>query len=63
MTKRLTRQQAINQHCKDCCYDEKAGGTWKKQVQLCPMTDCALYNYRPLPQGVKHTDLIPTEEI
>ena len=33
--------------CKDCIYDEKAGGTWRKQVENCPVTLCPLWNVRP----------------
>ena len=46
--KKLTRQQAINEKCKDCIYDPKSGlGTWRQQVEGCTMTDCALFAFRP----------------
>ena len=47
MTKRLTRQQAINQNCKDCIWDQKAPGTWKQQVEACEIASCPFYPYRP----------------
>ena len=47
MDKRLTRQQAIEKHCKDCIYDKNAAGTWKQQTEACTHKPCALYPYRP----------------
>ena len=44
----MTRQKAINEKCKDCIYDELDKGTWRQQVGACTMTDCSLYEYRPL---------------
>ena len=49
----LTRQQAINEKCKDCIYDPANGGTWLKQVELCTFLDCSLYPYRPIPKASK----------
>ena len=49
LTKRLTRKQAINANCKDCIYDPVSAGTWRQQVAACPVTTCALYDWRPLP--------------
>ena len=46
---RVTRQQAIDAKCKDCSYDNLAGGTWREQVALCPCLKCALWPYRPFP--------------
>ena len=44
----MTRQQAINAKCKDCIYDGCSGlGTWRQQVELCRITSCALWVYRP----------------
>jgi len=46
--KRLTRQQAINQMCKECIYDPVGGeGTWKAQTEACTSPKCPLYPYRP----------------
>jgi len=42
-------RKAINDMCKDCIWDPKAGqGTWRNQVELCTSTDCSLYPLRPL---------------
>lgn len=49
LTKRLTRKQSINANCKDCIYDPASAGTWRQQVAACPVTTCALYDWRPLP--------------
>ena len=43
----MTRQQAIDAHCKSCIYDEYAEGTWRMQVEQCELTACALHSYRP----------------
>ena len=44
----MTRQQAINEKCRECIYDEFADGTWRMQVEACELTACALYPYRPV---------------
>ena len=46
----MTRQQAINEKCKECNYDPEAEGTWKTQTEACDLTDCALWPYRPKPR-------------
>ena len=43
----MSLRKAINQHCKDCVYDEIAAGTWRQQVTLCGVKSCALYDVRP----------------
>ena len=43
----MTRQQAINQKCRECAYDDQDDGTWRQQVERCDLTDCALYEFRP----------------
>ena len=45
----MSLRKAINQHCKDCVYDEIAAGTWRQQVTLCGVKSCALYDVRPKP--------------
>jgi len=40
----------VNLMCKDCIYDEKAPGSWRKQVQNCTVTLCPLYEVRPQPR-------------
>ena len=44
----LTRQQAINAHCRDCICDELDVGTWRQQVTACSFTACNLYGFRPV---------------
>ena len=44
----MTRQQAINEKCKECIFDPEVEGTWRMQVEACELTDCALYPYRPV---------------
>ena len=46
--KKLTKQQAIDLHCKDCLYDEYDTGSWRKQTTQCEMKACTLYPYRPI---------------
>ncbi len=44
----MTRQQAINEHCKSCIYDANSGlGNWRQQTSACTCTQCHLYHYRP----------------
>lgn len=45
---RHSRQWAINQKCRDCIYDPHGGGgTWRQQVEACPSSTCALWDFRP----------------
>lgn len=47
---RGSRKRAIEQHCKECIYDQKGGtGTWREQTQNCTATQCALWPFRPKP--------------
>ena len=46
--KQRSKQQAINEKCKDCIYDPLAGGTWLAQTENCPATDCPLWEFRPI---------------
>ena len=50
---KLTRQEAIEQNCKDCQYDELAGGTWKDQVEACPSKKCPFYEHRPVSERTR----------
>ena len=55
--KRQSYRKPINDHCKSCGFDQKAKGTWRQQITLCPITNCALYPIRPvtkapIPEGV-----------
>lgn len=46
---------AINKHCRDCCYDhmDKGAGTWRMQTEACTVTQCALYEVRPVSKPKK----------
>lgn len=61
----LTRQQAINAHCRSCICDEDNGGRWTEQVGVCSSTDCPLWQYRPIPSNasewvkLRDPDLVP----
>lgn len=46
-------QQAINEKCKECIYDEHNGGTWREQTEACTVTSCALYDLRPISSVTK----------
>ncbi len=48
MKKTRTRQEAIHAKCHKCCYDEYVPGTWRAQAEACSITDCSLYEHRPL---------------
>ena len=41
-------RRAIANHCKDCIYDPHCTGNWKQQVEACTITQCGLYEHRPL---------------
>jgi len=44
----MSLRKAVNEKCKECCYDEKSGlGTWKQQVNACTCTLCPLFKVRP----------------
>ena len=45
--KRKSLRGSINEMCKQCIYDPKAEGTWRKQIEDCTAKDCALYPVRP----------------
>lgn len=45
--KRLSLRTAIDQHCKQCIYDNLCPGTWRQQVTLCTAKECALWEVRP----------------
>lgn len=47
-----TRNAAIAAKCRDCLFDSEAAGTWRQQVTVCPSTDCALWTFRPLAEGI-----------
>ncbi len=44
----MSLRKAINDHCRSCGYDHLSGlGTWRKQIEDCPCTQCCLYPVRP----------------
>lgn len=47
-----TRNAAIAAKCRDCIFDTEAAGTWRQQVTVCKATDCALWPFRPLAEGI-----------
>ena len=44
----MTRQKAIEAMCRECSYDELDDGTWRMQIERCELTNCPLYQYRPV---------------
>ena len=44
-------RKAINEKCKDCTYDPLDRGTWREQVEACHITDCELWEVRPISSG------------
>ncbi len=53
MSSKKSLRKCINAHCRACCYDDKAAGTWLAQVALCSVHQCELFGVRPT------TDSIP----
>ncbi len=41
-------RKAIALHCKDCIYDSHCSGNWRQQVEACTISDCPLYDHRPI---------------
>lgn len=41
----------VDMCCKDCIYDEKGAGTWRKQVEDCSVKLCPLWPVRPKSAG------------
>ena len=46
----MSLRQAINMKCKDCIYDAELPFGWKQQVSQCELTDCSLWEHRPMPR-------------
>jgi len=57
-TKPKSRKQAIDDHCKDCNYDELDTGTWRQQVAKCTRTTCDLYQFRPMPRSTSERPVL-----
>ena len=58
----MTRQQAINEKCKECIYDPEVEGTWRMQAEACELIDCALWEYRPKSRS-KTPDMADSEAV
>jgi hypothetical protein len=41
-------RQAIKAHCVGCIYDNAVAGNKYEQVEACIISQCELYEYRPL---------------
>ena len=48
MTKNPSLRKCVNDNCRPCIYDPQAAGTWRQQVTLCAVKNCALYPVRPM---------------
>jgi hypothetical protein len=46
-------KRAIENHCKDCIYDESEKGSWRQQVENCRETACHLWEVRPVTIGTR----------
>lgn len=44
-------QQAIHRQCIDCAYDDLADGSMAEQITGCKVVSCALFPFRPRPDG------------
>lgn len=48
LTSRKGLRSRINAKCIDCVYESSnGGGSWRKQVELCTVTKCPLWDVRP----------------
>ena len=48
----VSLRAAINQHCRNCLYDNVSGaGSWRQQVEACTAKTCPLYSVRPKSTG------------
>ena len=45
---RPSLRKCIDNNCRRCIYDSRAAGTWRQQVTLCAVTECAIYPVRPI---------------
>ena len=46
----MSLRKAINEKCRDCCYDKSNLGNFMQQVSMCPQIDCPLWEVRPVSQ-------------
>ena len=50
----MSLRKAINDKCRQCIYDPKAGmGTWRQQVSACSVYVCPLWPHRPTAQAMQ----------
>jgi len=47
-------RKAIDDHCKNCCFDDLSPGTWRQQVEACNIETCSLWAVRPVSVDTKH---------
>jgi hypothetical protein len=40
-------RRRVNAHCVSCIYDDQVPGSWRKQVELCTVESCPLFEDRP----------------
>ena len=48
MNKKPNLRKCVNEKCRSCIFDPQAAGTWRQQVTLCSVKNCALYPVRPV---------------
>jgi hypothetical protein len=41
-------RKRIDLMCRSCIYDERAPGTWRRQVESCTVRHCPLWDVRPV---------------
>ncbi|MEE9354306.1 MAG: hypothetical protein V3U75_01820 [Methylococcaceae bacterium] len=58
----MSLRKAINQKSRECIHDEKAAGTWLKQVEDCTSYQCPLYLVRPLTGQTKRQNAVKNEQ-
>ena len=50
---KLSPRQRIALHCRVCTADPAAPGSWRHQIGLCPVNECALWPLRPMPTKLR----------
>lgn len=60
--KKLTLGKAVKQHCIDCIYDSKAGGSHVQQIENCSIVKCALYSFRQITTATKEINRLKMVE-
>ncbi len=58
----MSLRKAINQKCRECIHDEKAAGTWLKQVEDCTSYQCPLYPVRPITRQTRQQNSAKNEQ-